>query len=478
MRFRSQVIGVILCGLALSPLTAFAQDNPEFNPPEVGFSVVPFNFAPPGARSLGLGNAFIGVADDATASEANPAGLTILSRPEISVHGLYSKYDIQGTSFTAWSVLYGEGALIPTNRQRYGFPPLMENTAPGENGNAFAGDTTANFDEAETNLTFASFVYPLGRWVVSFYYNAPSNFRGSHDFEVWDDSNADYADLNEQIEVSLEAIGASLAVRLSNRFSLGVSLRRTTFDVLIHEFIRAEYLSMNPDNPQLADPAFYRGMSYEEMLSFVQDNGIGDDYWQRETTINGSDSDMTFNAGLLFKASEKVSLGLVYKRGGEFQIPRTVAAELKAWNGTVNSKEPKESLSKFTLPDFLGLGFAFRPGEQVLIALDINHITYSNLAPLGTTGSDFEILEPVEDGTEFHLGFEYSFFPGNTTKPLSIRAGVFTEEDHDGLATIDSSQTNYTIGFGAVLAEGFQIDFAGRFSDSVTEAALSMVIRF
>src|SRR5215210_866139 len=41
---------------------------------------------PPGARALGIGGAFIGVADDATAAEANPAGLTILSRPELSLH--------------------------------------------------------------------------------------------------------------------------------------------------------------------------------------------------------------------------------------------------------------------------------------------------------------------------------------------------------------------------------------------------------
>jgi long-chain fatty acid transport protein len=32
-----------------------------------------FNFGTPGARSLGMGGAFIGSADDASAAEANPA---------------------------------------------------------------------------------------------------------------------------------------------------------------------------------------------------------------------------------------------------------------------------------------------------------------------------------------------------------------------------------------------------------------------
>ena len=44
-----------------------------------------FNFGNPGARSLGMGGAFLGLADDASAAEANPAGLTILRKPEISI---------------------------------------------------------------------------------------------------------------------------------------------------------------------------------------------------------------------------------------------------------------------------------------------------------------------------------------------------------------------------------------------------------
>src|SRR3982750_3671079 len=46
-----------------------------------------FNFGNPGARSLGMGGAFLGLADDASAAEPNPAGLTILRKPEISVEG-------------------------------------------------------------------------------------------------------------------------------------------------------------------------------------------------------------------------------------------------------------------------------------------------------------------------------------------------------------------------------------------------------
>ena len=44
-----------------------------------------FDFVNPGAKSLALGGAFTGLADDATATFANPAGLTLLLGPELSL---------------------------------------------------------------------------------------------------------------------------------------------------------------------------------------------------------------------------------------------------------------------------------------------------------------------------------------------------------------------------------------------------------
>ena len=53
-----------------------------------------FNFIGAGARARGMGGAFIGVADDATAASWNPAGLARLERPEASVVGLFESYSI------------------------------------------------------------------------------------------------------------------------------------------------------------------------------------------------------------------------------------------------------------------------------------------------------------------------------------------------------------------------------------------------
>src|SRR5262245_19455195 len=43
-----------------------------------------------GARAAGMADAFIAIADDATAASWNPAGLVQLQRPEISIVGSYN----------------------------------------------------------------------------------------------------------------------------------------------------------------------------------------------------------------------------------------------------------------------------------------------------------------------------------------------------------------------------------------------------
>src|ERR1051325_10830650 len=104
---RKSFVLLALCVGATLPLAAQTTDIESL-------SGLQFNFGNPGARSLGMGGAFLGLADDASAAEANPAGLTILRKPEVSVEGrnfeeqqLFSTSgtfpNIQRTAFTHYS---------------------------------------------------------------------------------------------------------------------------------------------------------------------------------------------------------------------------------------------------------------------------------------------------------------------------------------------------------------------------------------
>ena len=80
------IILVFVCVFFGSSLNfAFAQQLQS-----VGIASSP-NPVGSGARALGMGGAFIGVADDATAASWNPGGLIQLETPEISIVGAYNK---------------------------------------------------------------------------------------------------------------------------------------------------------------------------------------------------------------------------------------------------------------------------------------------------------------------------------------------------------------------------------------------------
>lgn len=83
---------LILSAVALAVMTAIAMAQ------------VDFNIMGTGARARGMGGAFIGVADDATAVGWNPAGIAQLDKMEASAVGLFANYkyssEFNSTSFS------------------------------------------------------------------------------------------------------------------------------------------------------------------------------------------------------------------------------------------------------------------------------------------------------------------------------------------------------------------------------------------
>ena len=75
---------------AATTLCSFVLLMPSFALAQSSLQVpLQFDFLNPGARSLSLGSAFTGLADDATAAFTNPAGLLLLGRAEVSLEGRY-----------------------------------------------------------------------------------------------------------------------------------------------------------------------------------------------------------------------------------------------------------------------------------------------------------------------------------------------------------------------------------------------------
>src|ERR1700680_1447607 len=130
----------------LAVSTALALPLAAQNTDIESLSGLQFNFGNPGARSLAMGGAFLGLADDASAAEANPAGLTILRKPEIS---------LEGGNYLADQIFTTSGT----------YPPLAR--------------TSFNHYSKRAEVTFGSFVYPVKDFTFGVYYHQPLKNNGA-----------------------------------------------------------------------------------------------------------------------------------------------------------------------------------------------------------------------------------------------------------------------------------------------------------
>jgi long-subunit fatty acid transport protein len=85
---------LLLGGPAFAQITVPTPDAPdrEYDPSQLR----PDLTLGSGARALGMGGAFLARADDASAASWNPAGLSYLRRPEVSLAGIYTRETTEG----------------------------------------------------------------------------------------------------------------------------------------------------------------------------------------------------------------------------------------------------------------------------------------------------------------------------------------------------------------------------------------------
>ena len=139
-----------------------------------------FDFINPGARSLGLGGAYIAAADDATAAEANPAALHYIKRQEL--FGEYRSIRSERSDFSVTAMgdisdpaapdLPFVGLSTQTVQEDDGFPSFFSYALPFTAGKArftFAASRTTVLDVVKdlgdpgTSLAFSAEGFPV--WI-------------------------------------------------------------------------------------------------------------------------------------------------------------------------------------------------------------------------------------------------------------------------------------------------------------------------
>jgi long-chain fatty acid transport protein len=467
------VIGFIVL---LLPAAARGQSNAEVN------AGIQFDFSLPGARSLAMGGAFVGLADDATATWSNPAGLLILARPEVSFEA------------RTWDFL----------------------NAVTDRGHAFGSASNIGFDNInglENNeqssrtraIAFLSYVHPRPNWAIGLYRHQLSNFEASLSSSgpfLASGGDIDRVDpFTGTMALDIVNYGASLSRRISDKLMLGAGL--SIFDFSISSVTnRYVYLPIPPPAPALRSTLTGTGQRFGAP-DFSESNRL------MTITETGDDVALGANVGMLWR-EQRWSFGAAYRYGPTFDYTGTDvigpgASKVDFYQPFINRVFDEEE-EKFDLPDILALGFTVRPTDQVLLSFEYDRVLYSQLSKNNVEVFGIEENHPVPavgrsigdqirtrlkfpDANQLRAGFEYSIV--RDSKVFALRVGTWFDPDHrmafqgtsedakrlEVLFRPGEDEWHVTPGFGFA-AGRFQIDVGADISTRINTLSASTVFRF
>ena len=345
-----------------------------------------------GARALGMGGAFIGVADDATAASWNPAGLVQLERPELSVVGDYTYRRAEYSS---------------------DLRPEINNTG----------------EDDELRLNYLSFTYPF-----HFYKNivVSINYQRLYDFDRSFEHSLDFSsaglDLlsNRKFDQNgfLGALGLAAAIEITPKISFGATLNIWTDELLWENEWEANFGE--------------RGVGTVGGVATTIDTEIEEKFSQ----FRGINA----NFGLLWNISKLFTLGVVVKTPFEasleheftFQQVQTLGPPV---NTTIRSQQIVKEDVDLNMPLQFGFGFACRLSDALTIDLDVYRTDWSEFKLTDSQGNEFSPVDgrpknesDVDDTTQVRLGGEYLFIMQEKEMVVPLRAGLFydPEPSEDG----------------------------------------------
>jgi hypothetical protein len=406
-----------------------------------------FDFLNPGARSLALGSAFAGLADDATAGFTNPAGLTNLTLPEVS-------FEVRGRSLES-PFLSGGRLSGPVSRQG------IDTRPDPEYGTSIA---------ESTGLSYLSFVYPRPKWSLTAYRH--EFVRLDQEFEAQGAFQAltfrELA-LRARRRVDVTTYGTAGAYRIHPRVSLGAGLA-------VHHFT--------------LDAQFERffSLDFYERRTFTPETRINNAEQSSDTTGIG------FSAGGLFTVyqaanpdaagPDAVQVGLVYRKGADF--------DFEAFEGAVSN--PVDRDGTFRTPDTLAAGAALKITPSATVTAEVTWVQYSSLVDgyISSQAGSKPGRFTIDDGVEVHAGFEYVF--GGRFLP-ALRVGLWNDPDHAvhyvvlpnpdlqderfaAYLPARGASVHYTFGAGLSLSRRFEANFGADFSERTHQISTSAVLRF
>jgi long-subunit fatty acid transport protein len=432
-----------------------------------------------GARAYGMGGAFLARADDATAASWNPAGLSYLRQPELTLVGVHNSFDTQR--------------------------PSADDLLQQENDN-FTGGA----------IDFAAFTWPItigevgGAIQVS--YQRAISFDGQRRIDVYGtpaapEDGGDEGDEAEPVvpaavnptqpvlrqhtdgssDGGFDVVAFGTGLRLSRRVRLGLTVNRWTngYDQLL----RRQYVADPTPRPV------------------------------REFGLDFRPNGWSFNLGVIYSPVERLNLAAVYKTAPGTDV-RLDKSRRDTWGAPgeveeVTSNAYSNPDARLDLPSSYGFGVSWRPRDTLTLSADFTRARWSEALIDGyfdlprTARSDEDgnpapkpapfirpslqyptLRDPSTeralqtDAQQLRLGLEYVFLTRQLKVPL--RVGYFSDRQITPNPTGDIPRFNgLTAGIGVVLGS-MLLDVAyvyefGEYSvstESVGESPTNAQIRY
>jgi long-subunit fatty acid transport protein len=494
----------------VAPGVASAQNTNEIN------AGIQFDFSLPGARSLAMGGAFVALADDATAAYSNPAGLVILSRPELSAEG-------RGWNFLTSMPSYGHAFGPPRN----------------EGADNVAGLVDQDFTSRARGPAFLSFVYPAERFSFAVFTHQLSRFNTRKTTEgPYYACSGGYRDerpeprppfcevsarasgvdrefpRQQSIDLDIRSYGASLAFQFSERLSIGLSGHYYAFELdSWNRVFSPRGWRQNLDGTWTRNPDSTAAGAWFGDPDFTYPDNV-----EVESTQDGRDYGLGMTVGLLWKPVPKLAVGASFRRGPRFTFElKTVLGPAHECVGNKvactdvqgNPQPPRVAghvevavpRNPFKVPDTYAIGLAFNPTQTTTLSLEYDRVQYSQLiadmpdAYRASAAESAVLLSHMrlDDAHQVRVGFEYLKLLRGTSI-LALQLGGWYDPDHtmhfrpDDPATglpaprftlgfpPGSDQVHVTTGIGFVVSESLQVDAAFDYSRTVKTFSLSAVL--
>ena len=341
-----------------------------------------------GARALGMGGAFIAVADDATAASWNPGGLVQLETPEVSVVGACN-HRTEDTTYEAFPEASGAQSV------------------------------------STLDLNYLSAAYPFSLFdhnaIVSLNYQQLYDFNKKVHFSTHDDnppvlSNTQY---EFEQEGGLYAISPAFAFQILPALSVGFTLNFWEDALFDNEWKLKRHQTGS---------GTFTGIPFSSTEDLTETNKF--------SGFNG-------NVGIMWDISSMFTLGAVFKSPFSADLKHEYRSSRTVVYPTYPEKNKNEVLDfseneTLDMPMSYGVGLAARLSDALTLALDIYRTEWGdyvlhtadgrNLSPI--TGRP-KNQSDVSATTQVRVGSEYLIIGEEMVIPL--RAGFFYDpEPADG----------------------------------------------